>query len=506
VGGTYTRDAKGRIAAIEGGGGPGLNTTGDWAYTYDGLDQLTRAENGADPALTENFYYYPNGNMAARSRVPGAYVYPAAAAPRPHAPASVNGKPYTYDANGNMVSDGSRALSWDAANRLAQVAMPGNAVTAFAYGPDGARVKKASAFSTTLYPDASTEITTRAGVTTWTRYPHMDIKVVGADKFFLHRDHLASVRAVSDMAGNAVESTAYAAYGEQLNSGFQTQKSYIGERRDPETGLMYLNARYMDPVLGRFISPDDWDPTLEGVGTNRYAYAENDPVNKSDANGHSWVQSLLNDIFGGGGSKGNVDTKTISDNAKKYASDSANKAIDNAKKVGSFTANQTGVPDIIEGIKDRKKGKVAEGAITLGSNFIGGPGKGPIARNVGSTLAKAGRPFEKAFGKVLEVFGIAKNIEVEKVGTASGKVVGTVVDFKSNIVGQVEVKDVNKLYLTEQISAQSQSALSKGQPYSVVVSSKTTHVSQNALNAIQQTGGDVYRYDPVSDTLTRWGE
>ncbi|MER8734497.1 RHS repeat-associated core domain-containing protein, partial [Mesorhizobium sp. M0018] len=65
-----------------------------------------------------------------------------------------------------------------------------------------------------------------------------------------------------------------------------TQKSYIGERFDPETGLLYLNARYMDPVLGRFISPDDWDPTKPGVGTNRYAYAQNDPVNKSDQNGH----------------------------------------------------------------------------------------------------------------------------------------------------------------------------------------------------------------------------
>lgn len=37
----------------------------------------------------------------------------------------------------------------------------------------------------------------------------------------------------------------------------------------------------------RFISPDDWDPTKEGVGTNRYAYSSNDPVNKSDPNGHT---------------------------------------------------------------------------------------------------------------------------------------------------------------------------------------------------------------------------
>ncbi|MFZ1703474.1 MAG: RHS repeat-associated core domain-containing protein [Saprospiraceae bacterium] len=53
-----------------------------------------------------------------------------------------------------------------------------------------------------------------------------------------------------------------------------------------ETGLVYLNARYHDPVFGRFVSPDDYDPVRDGVGTNRYAYAGNDPVNRSDANGH----------------------------------------------------------------------------------------------------------------------------------------------------------------------------------------------------------------------------
>jgi hypothetical protein len=45
----------------------------------------------------------------------------------------------------------------------------------------------------------------------------------------------------------------------------------------------------------RFISPDDWDPVVQGVGTNRYSYAENDPINKSDPNGHAAVAA------GGGG-------------------------------------------------------------------------------------------------------------------------------------------------------------------------------------------------------------
>jgi len=125
-----------------------------------------------------------------------------------------------------------------------------------------------------------------AGAEIYTRYPHPDVKVTGTTKFFLHRDHLASVRMVTNASGAIAEQTNYATCGERLNTGFQTQKSYIGERFDPETGLLYLNARYMDPVLGRFISPDDWDPTKDGVGTNRYAYALNDPVNKSDQSGH----------------------------------------------------------------------------------------------------------------------------------------------------------------------------------------------------------------------------
>jgi Bacterial EndoU nuclease len=49
---------------------------------------------------------------------------------------------------------------------------------------------------------------------------------------------------------------------------------------------LWLILSSLTAASARFISPDDWDPTLPGVGTNRYAYAGNDPVNKSDPNGH----------------------------------------------------------------------------------------------------------------------------------------------------------------------------------------------------------------------------
>ena len=60
-----------------------------------------------------------------------------------------------------------------------------------------------------------------------------------------------------------------------------------------------LAAPFASTANARFISPDDWDPTKEGVGTNRYAYAQNDPVNKSDPNGHVAIFAPLACVGGG---------------------------------------------------------------------------------------------------------------------------------------------------------------------------------------------------------------
>ncbi|WP_185973456.1 MULTISPECIES: RHS repeat protein [unclassified Mesorhizobium] len=321
----YARDNLGRIT-----GTTGLTASGSWTYGYDNADRLTSSTNLGNTSLSESFVYAANDNMLSRSRVAGSYVYPAATSPRPHAPVSVGANAMAYDANGNLTSDGSRTLSWDEANRLKTVSLASNTVN-LAYGPDGARAKKTSSYATTLYPDASVEIDPATpGAEIYTRYPHPDIKVVNGVKYFLHRDHLASVRMVTDASGAIVEQTNYASYGERLNTGFQTQKSYIGERFDPETGLLYLNARYMDPVLGRFISPDDWDPTLPDVGTNRYAYAQNDPVNKSDPNGHAIDPNEGKEPLGAEGGSKAADSSTKSKDLQ-AAGDKAAKGLENVK-------------------------------------------------------------------------------------------------------------------------------------------------------------------------------
>lgn len=68
--------------------------------------------------------------------------------------------------------------------------------------------------------------------------------------------------------------------------GQREAKGYIGERYDADAGLLYLNARYYDPRLGMFLQPDWWEVMQAGVGTNRYSYSFNDPINNRDPSGN----------------------------------------------------------------------------------------------------------------------------------------------------------------------------------------------------------------------------
>ena len=83
-----------------------------------------------------------------------------------------------------------------------------------------------------------------------------------ANAQFLHRDHLDSVRAITDGTGAVVERAIYKPFGEQTEwltaaQSVPESKGWIGERFDADAGLQYLNARYYDPVLG---PPQENDP------------------------------------------------------------------------------------------------------------------------------------------------------------------------------------------------------------------------------------------------------
>lgn len=267
----------------------------------DDLDRLLTATNAGVPALSQTFTYDLAGNLTANTAV-GTYAYPTqgSSAVRPHAVQMAGAWAFTYDANGNQVSRSTsgtpdRSITYDGENRPVEV-MASGMTTAYTYGPDGARLKKTIGSDTTLYLGADVE---RDPAGQWTAHLNADVKNAGGVLNWLHRDQLASVSRITDTSGTLTRASTYRPWGEELEEvlvggSMPESKGWIGERYDAETGLTYLNARYYDPLLGRFLQPDWWDPADEGVGTNRYAYSLNDPINKSDRNGHAAQFLVLN--------------------------------------------------------------------------------------------------------------------------------------------------------------------------------------------------------------------
>ena len=64
----------------------------------------------------------------------------------------------------------------------------------------------------------------------------------------------------------------------------------------PEDGCPFPRARSLDPLLGRFPQPDGLDPLEPGVGTNRHAPADNDPIDNNDPRGRSWLGNAATSI------------------------------------------------------------------------------------------------------------------------------------------------------------------------------------------------------------------
>ena len=91
----------------------------------------------------------------------------------------------------------------------------------------------------------------------------------------------------TDDQGNIANARGYRAYGNyRTGSALPTDHQFTGQKQDG-TGLIYMNARYYDPQIGQFISPDSMvpDPTVL-IDYNRYAYARANPLRFSYQNGH----------------------------------------------------------------------------------------------------------------------------------------------------------------------------------------------------------------------------
>ncbi|MEN9865281.1 MAG: hypothetical protein RL748_871, partial [Pseudomonadota bacterium] len=135
---------------------------------------------------------------------------------------------------------------------------------------------------------------TGAGGTTATYRETVATNAAAAEEVvtYIHTDALGSPVAKSDANGNLIGSrTRYEPYG-ATSSGATPTIGFTGHVSDANTGLIYMQQRYYDPVAGRFLSTD---PVLTDANTgasfNRYVYANNSPYRYVDPDGRFGTQA-----------------------------------------------------------------------------------------------------------------------------------------------------------------------------------------------------------------------
>ncbi|MBI3886999.1 MAG: VCBS repeat-containing protein [Opitutae bacterium] len=304
----YTYDAVGNVLTRT-SSVTGFNRTE--AFTYDGLDRLTsHALNAAAPVTTA---FDAAGNITTKSDV-GGYTYGVGAGP--HAVTTAGPNNYSYDANGNMLAGANRTIDWTSFNQVKKITQ-GSLSTEFSFGGGHERVKQvrktgSTVTDTTIYVGSLYEkVTTTAGTLVEHKHylmaPTGRIAVVtqstaagslqaNTTRYF-HTDGLGSITAVSDEKGAVLKRYAYDGWGKQstlftasgggVTNTAPTTRGYTDHEMLADFGLIHMNGRIYDPILGRFLSAD---PNVDGAddaqGFNRYSYVSNNPLFYTDPTGH----------------------------------------------------------------------------------------------------------------------------------------------------------------------------------------------------------------------------
>jgi RHS repeat-associated protein len=224
--------------------------------------------------------------------------------------ASVGSASLTYDANGNLLSDGRRTYVYDYSNRLVSVRQGATTIADYRYDALGRRYEKTVGSVTTRavwMDDAIIEERETVGATTTVRQfvwgRELDelllLRVGGVDYFPL-ADHQQSVSHLLDASANVVESYTFDPYGKPTikdasaatisASQYGNPALYAGRAFDVETGLYYNRARYYHPGFGRFLTRD---PSGFAGGVNLYAYVGNGPINARDPYGLDKFKDLV---------------------------------------------------------------------------------------------------------------------------------------------------------------------------------------------------------------------
>jgi RHS repeat-associated protein len=251
-------------------------------YGYDAADNLLSAADGISSANNQSLGYDALNRLASAS---GAY----------------GSLGYTYDANGNRLTETSTAssdglgsvstLTYNQAGRLATVSTAQQPLTQYTYDAHGQRViKVGSSTGTTIYQyDRSghlleeTDGQGNAQVDYVYLYgrPVATIQLSGNKIYFLHGDRLGSPQIATDSTQTIAWSTGYQPFGQTAAPPTTiTQDLRLpGQESDLETGLYHNGFRDYVPGWGRYLESD---PIGLAGGLNTYAYVRDNPLGYTD--------------------------------------------------------------------------------------------------------------------------------------------------------------------------------------------------------------------------------
>ena len=212
-----------------------------------------------------------------------------------------NGEAITYDGIGNPTSYRGWGMTWQGGRQLSSMQKDGTTLS-FSYNDAGLRTEKTVNGSTRRYIWNSSQLMADVGASDAFYFHYSSggeligytYKTAEAEtECILVKNQQGDVERVISADGTILASYTYDAWGNVLTSEGSLAASnpirYRGYYFDTETSLYYLQSRYYDSAVGRFINGDALIDSVMSSTCNMFSYCGNNPVNRADPFGLSWV-------------------------------------------------------------------------------------------------------------------------------------------------------------------------------------------------------------------------